>query len=379
MSRSATGLILWCAGVLAGASAGGIEGLYSIGARAGATIRLARGKEEGTLVGVVVSARSTHHQQQLNQTVLELREAKENAYRGRCSAYHVHASEDMEAWLDAEAALLPNGNLRCLVKVPGEGSVQFVYERVEEPPAGKQEAVGGDLAGEWADATGAITVYRRDGELYTGQVIRPATPDKGEARKEIVRVKAMAAGVYKGTIELRSPDGGKVESVEDIEVVVRGDTLTSIVSTKAGKVATAARRLATDGEKAQPRPKAAEVDPGDLCGKWRAPNGDTTRYTRDGNRYTGYVAALSPEKEGFGFRIGEEAFRLTRITAGFYAGKVLVKTEGGKDSWWEDFEVTVEGDELRYTRYMVNGKTEKGKGSRVGGLQDAAPAPAPKH
>ncbi len=378
MSRSVTRLVFGWAGVLAwaSASAGGVEGFYSMGGKAGATIRLARGKEEGSFVGVVVSARSPYHQQQLNQTVLELRQVKDGSFRGRCSAYHVHASDDLEAWLDmAEASVLPNGGLRCLAKVPGEGSVQFLYERVEEPAGRQPEAGGRDLAGEWADGAGAIAVYRREGEIYVGQVIRQGTPEKGAARKETIRVKAMAGGAYKGTIEFASPDGAKVEQVEDIEVVVRGDTLTSVFATKEGKLAWTARRLASAGEKVVAPPKAAVVDAGDLVGKWRAPNGDTTRYTRDGARYTGFVVAISPDKEGYGFRIGEEGVRLSRISGGFYVGKVLVKTEGGKEAWWEDIEFTVEGDELRYTRYMVNGKLEKGKSARVGGLQNAAPAP----
>lgn len=358
------------------ASAGSIEGFYTIGGRTGATIRLARGKEQGCFVGVVVSARSPHHQQQLNQTVLELRQVKDGALRGRCNAYHVHASDDMEAWLEvAEAEVMPGGALRCLVRIPGEGSVQFLYERVEEPPGRQPEATGGgDLAGEWADEAGAIAVYHREGEIYIGQIIRQGAPDQGgAARKETIRVKATANGVYKGTIEFASPNGGKVEQVEDVQVVVRGESLTTLYTTKEGKVSWTARRLASAGEKVLPAPKAALVDPGDLVGKWRAPNGDTTRYTRDGARYTGYIVAIAPDKEGFGFRIGEEGVRLTRISGGFYVGKVLVKTEGGKDSWWEDIEFTVEGDELRYTRYMVNGKLEKGKAARIGGLQDTAP------
>lgn len=376
MARLVTWLVVYAAGLLVSvsASAGGVEGFYSIGGKAGATIRVAPGKEAGTLVGVVVAARSPYHQQQMNQTVLELRQVKEGTYRGRCNAYHVHASQDMEAWLEvAEASLDAGGNIRCLLKIPGEGSVQFTYERVEEPGGRQPEAGGRDLAGEWADAAGAITVYRREGETYVGQVIRPAVPGKGPARKETLRVKEMG-GAYKGTIEFSSPDGAKVEQVEDVEVTVRGDALTTVFATKEGKVTTMARRLDSAGEKVEPAPKAVQVDPGDLCGKWRAPNGDTTRYTRDGARYTGFVVALSPDKQGYGFRIGEEGVRLQRISGGFYVGKVLVKTEGGKDSWWEDIEFTVKGDELRYTRYMVNGKIEKGKGARIGGLQDTAPA-----
>ncbi|HUT32574.1 MAG TPA: hypothetical protein VNE39_03755 [Planctomycetota bacterium] len=379
MSRFVTQLVLRSAGVLAcvGASAGGAEGFFSFGAKEGVTIRLARGKEEGSLVGVVVSARSAWHQQQMNQTVLELRRVKEHVFRGRCSAYHVHASQDMEAWLDvAEASLLPSGDLRLLLKMPEGGSVQFAYQRVEEPERHRPDAGERDLAGEWADGAGAITVFRRDGDIYVGQVIRQASPEKGPAPRETIRVKAMGDGVHKGTIEFGSPDGKTVDLVEDIEVVVRGDTLTSVRSAKGGKVAAIARRLDSAGEKLEPKPKAAAlVDPGDLCGKWRARNGDTTRYTRNGDRYTGYIVAIAPDKRGFGFVVGEEGVRLSRIPGGFYVGKVLVKTEGGKDAWWEDIEFTVDGDELRYTRYMVNGKVEKGRSARVGGLQDAPPAP----
>jgi hypothetical protein len=189
----------------------------------------------------------------------------------------------------------------------------------------------------------------------------------------------MKPGVYKGTIEFSRAEGGTVDAVEDIELAVRGDALTSTRTTRAGKVASTAQRLVTKGEKAEPPAKApAAVDPGDLCGKWRAANGDTTRYTRDGSRYTGYLVAIAPEKKGYGFVIGDVGVRLTRVRDGFYVGKVLVRTEGGKDFWWEDVEFTVEGDELRHVRYMVNGKQEKGRCARVGGLQDTAPAAAPK-
>ncbi|MBM4040460.1 MAG: hypothetical protein FJ290_18290 [Planctomycetes bacterium] len=370
--QAAVRVIPWAFALAAAVSAGGIEGLYSTGGKGEVTLRIARGKEEGTLIGVVVAARSAWHQQQLNQTVLELRQVKEGVWRGRCSAYHVYASKDMEAWLDvSEATLLPNGDLRCEVKMPEGGSAQFVYKR---GAAAEGDARRG-LEGEWAGADGAVAVFRRDGDIYVGQVIRQGSPEKGPPPKETIRVKDMGGGVHKGTIEVRSPDGKTVDLVEDIEVAVRGDMLSWAYGTKGGKVVATARRLDTAGEKAEPPPKApaVEVEPGDLVGKWRAPSGDATRYVRDGDRYTGYILAIAPSKRGFGFVIGEEGVRLTRIRAGFYVGKVLTKAEGGVDAWWDDIQVTVEGDELRFVRYLPNGKQEKGRCTRIGGLQDAAP------
>jgi len=360
--------------------AGGVEGLYSLGGKAGVTIRVASGKAEGSLVGTVASARGERHQPQMNQTVLELRRVGDNAYRGRCSAYHLGVSDDLDAWLDvSEASLAPNGGLRCLVKVPDEGSVQFVYDPAGQAEPDVARPAGTGLEGDWAEGADAILVFRREGDIVVGHLIRqPGAEPAAKDRSEIIRVKPMAEGVYKGTIEFRSADGAKVEEVEDIEIVVRGDTLARTRTAKEGKVAATARRLATKGEKAEPAPKAApEIDPGDLAGLWRAPNGDTTRYVRNGNGYTGLIVALGADKQGYGFRIGETSVRLRRIAGGTYVGKVLVRTEGGKDFWWDDLELVVQGNLLHYVRYMSGGRIEKGGATRVGGLQDAAPALKP--
>jgi hypothetical protein len=47
---------------------------------------------------------------------------------------------------------------------------------------------------------------------------------------------------------------------------------------------------------------------------------------------------------------------------------VLVKTEGGRDQWWDGVEFTVRGGSLTYTRHTSSGRREKGSGVRIGGL-----------
>jgi hypothetical protein len=109
----------------------------------------------------------------------------------------------------------------------------------------------------------------------------------------------------------------------------------------------------------------AEPDEGDLTGLWRTSTGGVTRYERTGDRYTGFVVKIAPESEGFGFQIGEETVRLTRKTRNAYLGTIKVNTEGGKQTWWEDIEMTAEKNALSYVRHKANGQEEKGSGVRV--------------
>ena len=123
-----------------------------------------------------------------------------------------------------------------------------------------------------------------------------------------------------------------------------------------------AEGVSADDPEPQPVPPP---DEGDLVGLWRAPSGDVTRYARAGDAYTGYVARLSREKEGFGFRVGEESIRLTRRGKGYYVGQVKVKSEGGADVWWEAIEVTVSKDALKFTRLPAGGGRVEGTAIRV--------------
>jgi hypothetical protein len=124
----------------------------------------------------------------------------------------------------------------------------------------------------------------------------------------------------------------------------------------------------------EPEPPA-EADEGDLTGLWRAPNGDVTRYEANAKEYVGYVARLSPQKEGFGFRIGEECIRLTRKTRDAYVGTVKVKSEGGRETRWEDIELTATRNTLRYTRHKNDGGQEKGAAVRVRTVEERPPEP----
>lgn len=216
-----------------------------------------------------------------------------------------------------------------------------------------------DLAGAWADGAGAILFFQREGKGYVGTVLG------AEDRRETLRVERTAPGVYKGRIEVRRGDDGKTEAAGEIQITVQGETFTSLRAADKARVTSVARRLTSEGERRPTKPKAE--DPGDLSGVWRASNGDTTRYERKDERYVGRVVALAPDKKLYGFRIGEENVRLRRVSGGYYVGKVLVKSEGGVDAWWDDIEVTVDGDELKYRHYLKAGGTARGAARRLTG------------
>ena len=355
------------------ALAGSIEGVYRYGGKDWATVKVVRGKSESEFVGIVVSGSSDWHRQQVNLTVLELSRVGENRYRGRCSAHHVRASDDMGAWLEVmKAEVLDTGDLHCLMKIASGGSVQIAYKRVSGPESdagAAEKREPGELAGSWRHPDGLVVCYRWQRDSYVGQVVALSRAAEGVGFRvgdEIAHVKRTAPGVYKGTVEVKS-DSGRAERQEGIEITVRGDRLTSFRVGKGtqGKVEGSAVRLSDYSADPEPEP-IPEQEEGDLRGMWRAPNGDVTRYSRSGNAYTGYVVRISPLKEGFGFRIGEESIRLKRLGGGIYVGTVKVKSLGGKATWWEDIEVTVGRKSLKYTRHMRNGREEKGSAVRVG-------------
>ncbi|HPD16442.1 MAG TPA: hypothetical protein PLE19_15925 [Planctomycetota bacterium] len=221
------------------------------------------------------------------------------------------------------------------------------------------EAPNLDLAGAWADGAGAILFFQREGKGYVGTLLG------AEERRETIRVERTGPGVYKGSVEMRREDNGKAEAAGEIEITVQGDTFTSVRAAEKGKTTSVARRLTSEGERRPPKAKAE--DPGDIGGVWRAANGDTTRYERKDDRYLGRVVALAPDRKLYGFRIGEENVRLRRVSGGYYVGKVLVKSEGGVDAWWDDIEVTVAGDELKYRHYLKAGGSARGAARRLPG------------
>ncbi len=116
------------------------------------------------------------------------------------------------------------------------------------------------------------------------------------------------------------------------------------------------------GEAAAP----PELDEGDLTGLWRITGtGAVTRYERNGDRYTEYVVKLAPGSADFGFHVGEETVRLTRKGRNAYFGEIKVNTEGGRRSWWEPIEMTVQKNTLTYIRHTNDGQQEKGTGVRL--------------
>jgi len=369
----ANALPLAASAILAAPAA--IEGLYRFGGNEPVTIRIIQRQEE--FEGVVVSAESDWHRRQLNQTVLVLRRAGPNEFRGRCNAYHMHASEDMTAWLEvAKAEALDAGDLQCLLKIPSGGSAQIVYKKVVEPPREGEGAAEHDrtgLAGEWRTPDGTVVHYRREGEWYVGEVVKLRLLDPGPPSGKgdpTIRVKLVRPGVYVGAVSGKGEDG-KEAAAEAIEITVAGDRLTSVRVTKGGEKieATAARVSKYSLEPEAKAPPPPEADEGDLTGLWRSHEGDLTRYERAGNAYTGYVVKVAPNKEPYGFRPGEVGVRLKRISDDYYIGKVLAKTKGGRDQFWDDVEFTVRKGRLTYIRHLGSGKQEKGGAVRVGGLQ----------
>ena len=341
--------------------AAGIEGTYGYGGKESVTIRIVAGKGEGEFVGVVASGTSDWHRRLVGMTVLELKQVAEGKFRGRCNAYHVRWSDDMTAWLGVpEAQLLATGDLRCTLTIPDEGSVAIVYQRLAagDQPLAAHDA--NDLAGDWKLADGASLHFGRQGEAYVGTAVKLLDLAK-ESEEGPMSLRKVADGLYRGTVETK---GQK----EEIEITVQGGKLACVRTGKDGaRVRTTAKRVSKYSGGSEPARAPKPIEP-DLAGVWASPDGDVTRYSRNGDAYAGVVVKLSPYRQRYGFRAGEETIRLKRVQQGYYVGKVKVKTAGGRDEWWEDIEVAVEVNRLSFTRITADGEKEKGTAARVGGL-----------
>lgn len=358
-----------------GACAAGVEGDYAFGAEGEGTIRVVKGREEGTYVGVLVGAEAKWLEATLSQPVLDLKRVAEGVFRGRVNAHPVRLSAKPAEWLDvARAELLPNGDLRCTLRDAGGGSAQILFRRLaaaSEPGAAKKPAgKPGELSGAWQDEHGAVTHYVSHKDRYVGQIAKLSPQLKFQGFRvgdERVRVRRTAPGVYRGTVRLRT-SGGKRERWAEAEVAVKGDGL-ELVVLRDGKPTTsryAATRLGSGGGAPSRRP-AAPVDDGDLVGVWRDSHGGINRFERKGDsNYEGVVVKLAPQDEGFGFAVGEVGIRVTRTGRYTYEGKVLAKTFGGRSQWWERIEIAVLRDALKYTRHMRRGGVEHGAARRTG-------------
>jgi hypothetical protein len=304
--------------VAAGAAAAeaDLEGLYAYGQRDAARIQVTRNAESGEFTGILTSAEAEAHKRLLRLAVLELRPTGEATLTGRCSAALVGASKDLTEWLPVpKAALVPNGNLRCTLRLEGGASVEVVFRRVREvapgPGAGAlpEAADGGELAGAWRDAYGTVTHYARAGERYVGQLVElsPTLDQHGfETGEERVRMRRTAPGRYEGTVKLRSFDGKK-RRWAPATIRVEGNRLELTLKGKGppGSRTTTATRLGSGGG-AEDGEAAPEPDPGDLAGLWRDTWGALTRYARtEGNDYVGTIVKLSWRNQGYGFEIGE--------------------------------------------------------------------------
>ena len=50
---------------------------------------------------------------------------------------------------------------------------------------------------------------------------------------------------------------------------------------------------------------------------------------------------------------------------GDYEGKMLARTLGGRDEWWEPIGIAVHKSALKYPRHMRSGGTEEGAATRT--------------
>ncbi len=351
-----------------------LAGLYAYGQRDTAQIQVTQNAESGEFTGILTAAESEEHKRLLRLAVLELRRAGEGELAGRCSAALVGASQDLTEWLPVpKAALLPNGDLRCTLRLEGGASVEVVFRRVPEAAPGPdggampEAADGGELAGAWRDAYGTVTHYARAGERYVGQLVELSPGLRGhgfETGEERVRMRRTAPGRYKGTIKLRSFDGKKSRWAP-ATIRVEGNRLELTLKGKRRPATIPATRLSSS-RGAEDAEAPAAPDPGELAGLWRDTWGALTRYARtEGNDYVGTIVKLSWRNEGYGFEVGQEGVRLTRTSRSGYEGKVLVKNHGGRSEWWEPLEVTVRGNTLTYIRHLRGGGIERGSAVRV--------------
>ncbi|NQT86229.1 hypothetical protein HQ560_05650, partial [bacterium] len=341
--------------IAAAARGGSLEGVYRLGGENPTIIHL-RGSASGEgLVGVVTEAGDERQRQLLHKPVLVIEGSA--PLRGRVNAFHARVSERPGAWLPlARCERLPNGDLRCTVAVAEGAAATLLYARTESPPPREERSESG-LTGDWRDPGGGVIHYLRYRDSYVGQIIRlsPQQRTRGyRVGEEVARLRAVKEGEYKGTFKVRTSKGRRWEP---FEIAVERDTLRSTRQPARGPAATStAQRQISDGQ--TPAPPVDTDAAGELEGLWRASHGAVTRYTRDGDAYSGAVVTLSPELDGFGFVVGEESIRLTGKGAGVYRGKVKVKQWGGRASWWEPILVTVGKDTLKYVRQSREGLVE---------------------
>jgi len=250
------------------------------------------------------------------------------------------------------------GGEQAALGAPGAGLEGFYQGSGKEPPT--------------------IQIVREEkSDLFSGILVE-AKDDwhRKQLQQAVLELKPAGEKEYRGRCSAYhvrfSKDMAAWLEVTKAELLDSGDLRCQLNIPNEGSVDVLFRRVVPKDARAtgegQPPGKPGETperDEDDLTGIWRTTRGSVTRYERAGNRYTGFVVKLSPESEGYGFQIGEETVRLTRKTRNAYFGTIKVKTEGGKDTWWEPIEMAVQKNALTYVRHKANGQDEKGAGVRV--------------
>jgi hypothetical protein len=364
------------------ADAPGPEGNYACGPVERLQVRLGKPNVDGAVEGRLLAEGEETHKKLVGQVVLELRRSGEREYRGRVRAILLKASRNPGVWVKVpKAELLENGDLRLTVQVDKEATAAVVWRRVKEPASAPPpapdaapdlgavaERMAGELAGAWQTPQGGVIHYAGFRDSYVGQVAKlsPSLEEHGfKLGEEAVRVTRTAPGIYKGTVKTKNRKGERAWW-DDATITVRGDRLACVRRPKGTDIESRepAVRLGSTGT------PAAELvptrDEGDLAGTWRDQHGAVVRYAAASETdYVGTIVRLSPRNEGYGFRTGEEGVRLKRTGQFAYRGQVLVKSEGGREAWWEDLEAVVHADSLRYTRRLRHGGTEENTAARV--------------
>ena len=350
------------------APAAQLEGLYTVERQGTATVRIRASSGPFDFVAVVVDGSNAWHRKLLTRTVLTLKKAGPDAYTGRYNACHLHLSDDTAAWGDLlSARQLGNGDLVCRI-ASGGAQFQVTYQRQKhDGPALDLPGAAGDLAGRWRDRrTGRITYVLRHRDTYLEQIVKLAPSDRAlgfRVGEETARLQKTGANTYKGEAKRKSKRGQRTWW-EPIEIAVKATSFAYTRRAEGGaRVTGSAVRLdaydATDG---QPDP---EQQGHELLGLWRDNHGGITRYERRGDVFVGRVVRISDYSRGFGFRIGEESIRLTRIAEGLYKGKVKVRTAAGRSTWWEDVKITIRGKTYSFVRYQLSGKRATGSSVKL--------------
>lgn len=244
-------VLLWASAGWGGepaAPGAALEGFYHGSGKEPPTIQFVREEKSDQFSGILVDAKDDWRRKQLQQAILELRPVGEREFRGRCNAYYVQFSKDMAAWLEVpKADLLDTGDLRCQLKIPGEGSVDVLFRRIvpkearvtgEAQPPEKEGQAGappepdeGDLTGLWRTTpTGALTRYERAGDRYTGFIVKLSPESEGygfQIGEESVRLTRKARNTYHGDIKVNT-ERGRQTWWEPIEFTVQKNTLTYV-------------------------------------------------------------------------------------------------------------------------------------------------------